>query len=288
MCRAFDELGALGGAEAMKRVYLIGQPVGHSISPAMHRAAFRALGLDYRYELLETSHDALGQAAARLRAEDCAGANVTLPHKEAIIPFLDELTESAGRIGAVNTIVNRRGRLIGENTDARGFRDDLAEAQVETHGARVVLLGAGGAARAVAFALNDAAQITICNRTPGRAERLARDLRHSSAEIEIAVNDASAIGQANLIVNATAVGMYPYIDASPLPGGIAIPPGSVVYDVIYRPTRTRLLEQAARAGARGINGLGMLVHQGTVAFQLWTGRAAPLEVMWVAACHALG
>src|SRR5512142_1216646 len=140
----------------MKRTFLLGYPVGHSLSPQLHNAAFRALGMDWKYELLETPHHQLAQAVDRLRKDDCGGANVTLPHKETITKLLDNLGESARQVGAVNTIVKRDGKLIGENTDLAGFMRALADARVDPRGARVIILGAGGAARAVAFALASA------------------------------------------------------------------------------------------------------------------------------------
>ncbi len=282
----------------MMRVFLIGQPVAHSLSPAMQNAALRAVGLDWRYELLETPRAELPAAIARLRQADCAGANVTIPHKENILPYLDDCAPRARQIGAVNTIVKHNDSLIGENTDGAGFIGALHAAQVEPRGMRAVTLGAGGAARAVCFALADApiARLTILNRTRARAETLARHLRAYAPRLEMAVNDWSALENADLIVNATSVGMAPRVQdpaffcgtrASPLPRAFRIPRGAVVFDLVYVPTRTRLLEQAAAAGARAIGGLGMLAHQGAAAFRLWTGQEPPVEIMLQAARAAI-
>ncbi len=268
-------------ATYMRQVFLIGHPVGHSVSPAMQNAAFRALGLDLRYDLLDTPPPMLKQGIERLRDSDCAGANVTIPHKEAVVPLLDRLTENARRVGAVNTIFKRGDKLVGENTDGVGFRRALEEARVETRGARVVLLGAGGAACAVAFALRDAAHIAIVNRTRERAERLVGELRQ--LDLPVALTGLDEVPRANLIVNATSVGMYPNAEDSPLPREVVIPRGTVVFDLVYRPARTRLLQDAERARARALGGLGMLVYQGAEAFRLWTGYDAPVGVMGEAA-----
>jgi shikimate dehydrogenase len=273
----------------MKRVFLLGHPIAHSLSPAMHNTAFRALDLDWRYELLETPREKLPEVLTRLRADDCVGANVTVPHKEAIIHFLDDLGESARKIGAVNTIVKRDGKLIGENTDVYGFAQALRDARVNPRDARVVILGAGGAARAATFALGEgcAASIVILNRTAPRAAMLADTLRQHFPQLALAVNAIDALDDADIIANATSVGMSPRINESPMPYGCAFPRGAVAFDLVYRPTQTQFLRDAERAGARTIGGLGMLVHQGAAAFKLWTGHDAPAEVMFKAAQRQL-
>lgn len=255
----------------MKRVFLIGEPITHSLSPAMHNAAFHAIGFAAQYELLETPPAKLRDAVARVRADDCLGANVTTPHKASVIELLDEVSEIARTIGSVNTLFKHAGKLIGTSTDGAGFMHALRDEQIEVRNARVVILGAGGAARAVAFALSQAqiASLTILNRTRARAEILAEHLRAHSP-IPISVNAAHAIAQATLIVNATPAGT--------LPPATTFPRDAVVFDLVYR--HTDLLRAAERAGARTLNGLGMLVHQGALAFTLWTGHAAPLEVMF--------
>lgn len=255
----------------MKRVFLIGDPIAHSLSPAMHNAAFQAIGLDARYELLETPANKLRDAIARVRADDCLGANVTIPHKESVIEYLDQVDEWARTIGSVNTLVKRDGKLIGASTDGEGFLRALCDAQVNVQNARVVILGAGGAARAIVFALSRAqvASIVILNRTPARAQLLADRVRAYSP-IAVTANDEGAIEHATLIVNTTPAGA--------LPPGTSFPRDAIVFDLVYR--RTDFLRAAEHAGARAIDGLGMLVHQGVASFKLWTGRAAPVDVMF--------
>ena len=276
----------------MKYIFLLGDPIAHSLSPIMHNAALCALGLEgWRYELLQVPSDALPTAVARLRQEDCIGANVTIPHKEAVVEWLDELGASARRIGAVNTVVKRNGKLIGENTDGYGALQALSEAGFHPHGARAVILGAGGAARAVAFALAQvgARRLTILNRTPARAEALAESLRQQFPRLALAALPrlTEALGAADLVVNATAVGTAPNVNESPLPAGCTVPRGAVAFDLVYRPAQTRFLRDAAAAGARTVGGLGMLVHQGAAALRLWMGQA-PLAVMLDAVRQAIG
>jgi shikimate dehydrogenase len=226
---------------------------------------------------------------ARLRQEDCVGANVTIPHKEAVVQWLDELGDSARKIGAVNTVVKRNGKLVGENTDAYGALQALSEAGFDPHAARAVILGAGGAARAVAFALAEAGahSLTILNRTRVRAAALAEFLRQQFPRLTLAVNSTEALDVADLVVNATAVGTAPNVSETPLPVGHAVPHGAVAFDLVYRPAQTRFLRDAAAAGARTVGGLGMLVHQGAAAFKLWTGQA-PVAVMFDAVQQAMG
>jgi shikimate dehydrogenase len=273
----------------MKRVFLIGQPVAHSVSPAMQNAALRAHGLDWRYELLETPRAHLPAAIQRVRADDCAGANVTIPHKESVVEFLDDVTPAARQIGAVNTIVKRDGKLIGENTDGYGALQTLREARVELRDARIIVLGAGGAARAAVFAFAAAGvqSIGIINRTSARAVALANSLRAHFPRLALTINQHEWIGDAELVVNATSVGMTPRVDESPMPTGIALPRGAATFDMVYRPQETRFLRDAGKSGAHTIGGLSMLAHQGAVAFTLWTGRAAPVQVMFDAARRAL-
>lgn len=262
----------------------------------MHNAAFESAGIDAVYEAWETAPDKLAAGVAALRGDSYLGANVTVPHKQAVMEHLDEIDDLAARIGAVNTIVNRNGRLIGSNTDALGFINSLKnEAGVNASGLKVVLIGAGGAARAAAYALADpqAGEITIGNRTVERAASLANEMRETGAEaVSYGISDPdflSACKRADLIVNSTSVGMLhgPAEDESPIPAS-AISPGCVVYDMVYNPTRTPLLTDAEKSGARIVGGLPMLVYQGAAAWTRWTGREAPVEVMFEAAKEALG
>ena len=271
----------------MKHVFLLGNPVGHSLSPVMQNAAFRACDLDWQYELLETPRARLGETVARLRQPDCVGANVTVPHKEAVIEFLDALTDHARQIGAVNTIVNRDGKLLGENTDVYGFTQALREASVELPGVRAVILGAGGAARAAVFALaeQNAARVTLINRTTDRAQKLADDVRAHFPRFAVEVNSIAAFATAHLIVNATSVGMSSNDAESPMQW--VFPRGAAAIDLVYRPLQTKFLRDAERAGARPIGGVSMLVHQGAAAFKEWSNLDAPVELMLDATVKAL-
>ncbi len=285
------------GTGQYDRVFaLIGHPVAHSVSPLMHNEAFGELGLNCCYLAFDVKVDDLAAAVKAIRALGLGGANITIPHKEGVLPYLDEVEEQAGLIGAVNTVVNREGRLIGYNTDAPGFLESLrADAGFDPAGSRVVILGAGGAARAVAYALalGGVESLGIFNRNPSRAEALARDISRSAA-CELETGDLQgialrrALARADLLVNATSAGMHPHTDEVPLPDPAALRPGLIVYDLVYNPRKTRLLLEAEARGCRVFNGIGMLVYQGALAFELWTGRKAPVAVMRVAAEKALG
>ncbi len=258
----------------MHKVGVIGWPIEHSLSPAMHNAAFSALGMhDWFYDKLAIPPDVLGYSLRELKRHGYIGLNVTVPHKEAVMQHV-LVDPTAQMIGAINTIDFRNGR--GTNTDVTGFLDDLAAHGLHVEGMRVVVLGAGGAARAVIYGLaQSGAQVIVVNRSAERAQALARTLL---VPFEIAPLAAAAEG-AGLIVNCTPVGMYPHVDASPWPDDVPIPSGAAVYDTIYRPSRTRLMRQVEAAGGRAISGVGMLARQGAAAFKLWTGVDAPLDVM---------
>lgn len=273
---------------------LLGYPLAHSISPAFQQAALDHLGIDARYEAWSVPPEGLAAKVARLRYPDALGANVTVPHKEAVIPLLDSLDGWARAVGAVNTIVKRNGGLQGYNTDGYGFLQGLHELFFNPSGARVLLLGAGGAARAVALALAEqkVASIAIANRTLQRAERLARELGGRVPHAGALPLEGGALREAalasDLIVNCTAVGMRHTPDeGETLLTADSIPPQAVVYDLVYNPVETPFLREAKRAGARTIGGLTMLVYQGAASFTLWTGREAPVEVMMRAARSAL-
>lgn len=271
------------------RVGLIGWPVEHSVSPAMHNAAFEALGLPWRYTLIPTAPDRLEQEVANLRGGGFRGVNVTVPHKQSVMPYLDEITEAARAIGAVNTIVVEGGRLIGHNTDADGFWRALREAGYEPAGKRALVLGAGGAARAVVYALGrGGSRVSIWNRTAARASSLTLDMQRVNVipSVVARLSDLEP-GNVDLLVNTTPIGMWPQEDASPWPSTLPIPAHWTVFDLIYNPVETRLLARAAAAGARAIGGLAMLVHQGALAFELWTGQSPPTDVMMAAAMESL-
>ena len=280
----------------MRTVGLIGYPLAHSISPALQQAALDHLGLDARYELWETEREALVERVAGMRRPDCLGANVTVPHKEAVIPLLDEIDPLADRIGAVNTIVNRDGRLCGYNTDMTGFAHALREeGGFDPSGAQVVLLGAGGAGRAVTMALVEgkAATVTISDIDRERADRLVHDLGRQGETILHAVapgeeNLAAVMKKCQLLVNCTPIGMR-HSQAEhdlPMPAEL-IPARALVLDIIYNPLETRLLAEAKRRDARTLGGLAMLVYQGAASLELWTAVQAPLDVMFKAARKAL-
>ena len=271
-------------------VGLIGWPTGHSVSPLMHNAAFAALGLDWRYIPLPVPTDPatrIGEAVYGLRALGMKGANVTVPHKQAVIPFLDELSGAALAIGAVNTIiVQPDGRLLGDNTDAPGFIADLRDHGVEPQGKRVLVLGAGGSARAVVYglALAGACSITIANRTPDRAAELTVTLQERLPNCPLdacaLLDDLPNVAQnTDLIINCTSLGMTPNVDGLPWLPELPFRPDQAVYDLVYNPRQTRLLAQAERDGARAIGGIGMLVWQGAIAFERWTGVTPPVDLM---------
>ena len=274
-----------------KRLGIIGYPIGHSISPIFQQAALDALGIDATYEKWEVTPEGVGDFVNGLRAPDSWGINITLPHKQAVIPLLDEVDEWATAAGAVNTIVNHDGRLTGHNTDGPGF---LRALQVETgydpKGTRALILGAGGAARGILLALarGGVDSLVIANRTMERAETLAKlavENGVKSEAIPIAGNVLiKAAASADLIVNCTSVGMSHGPDEQGTPLTAAqIPASAIVNDVVYTPLKTPLLMEAAAAGATALGGLHMLVYQGVLSFQMWTGQEAPADVMLAAA-----
>jgi shikimate dehydrogenase len=271
---------------------LIGDPVRHSVSPAMHNAAFRTLGLDYAYLPFRVRRDDLPAALQGMRALNIRGLNVTIPHKVAALALLDEIDPLAKQIGAVNVLVNNSGRLTGYNTDAEGFLQVLSGHGIEAQGRNVAVLGAGGAARAIAFALaSRGASLTILNRTPGAALSCAADISGSTGQpvkaLELTrANLAAVLEGASLLVNATSIGMLPAGDVSPV-GRELLGSQLTVVDIVYNPHKSRLLREAGQAGAMTINGLEMLIRQGALAFEKWTGRQPPLEVMRRAAITAL-
>lgn len=279
----------------MKHIYLFGYPLGHSISPAMQNAALRACSVrGVQYVKNPVPPEQKAEIITMLRAADCLGANVTVPHKQAIMPLLDEASDLAREIGAVNTIVKRKNRdgsvtLRGENTDAYGFMQPLRARRLSSCGQRVAILGAGGAAAAVAYAVANAGadEIILLNRTLARSVELADRLVTRFPQLSIAINDWQALSSSQLVVNATSVGMSPHPDASPLPAHATLAPNAVVVDLVYNPPATRFLHEAGQQGAHVLGGLEMLIYQGARAFELWTGKRAPIPVMRAAATEAL-
>jgi shikimate dehydrogenase len=284
----------LSGKTAL--VGLIGWPVSHSLSPAMHNRAFAELGLDWAYVPLPVQPNNVRQAIKGLAALSFVGANVTVPHKQAVMRYMDELSEAARITGAVNTIHIKAGKFYGLNTDASGFLNALKEAGHDPRGLRVAVLGAGGAARAVVYALAraEAASITILNRTAKRAAFLVDDLAETFPESHLRCEPLSQSAllalhnQIDLVVNTTSLGMTPQHNTSPWPAEVPILSHQLFYDLVYNPLETRFLRQARLAGVATIDGLGMLVHQGAAAFECWTGQAAPVQVMRQACLEGFG
>ncbi len=324
-----DKSETISDTVSQLRVGLIGDPVAHSFSPRFQQAAFDALSIPALYELWRTSSDELASRVASLLTPDCLGANVTIPHKQAILSLLDIVEPQAARIRAVNTIVHRDEYLYGYNTDAPALLQvltdhDIGEPAAETRTSRrgerqtqpgssgaskkrtehslpplsrslkgftAVVLGAGGAARSAAFALVEAGveRLIIVNRSMERAQMLAADVQQGSDCKVFSLNDPAYViaHSRSIIINATPLGMHNASlskqtdDLSPLPAEILarFAPDTFVLDMVYNPTETKLLCQAHTLGLRAVNGLSMLLHQGALAFTLWTGQPAPLEVM---------
>jgi shikimate dehydrogenase len=254
---------------------IIGYPVEHTLSPVMHNSAFEFLGLDYCYVPFLVHPDRLGDAVLSIKALNLVGLNVTVPHKEKVMPFLDEIDEEALFIGAVNTIVNFGGRLAGYNTDGRGFMQSLSEKGISVKGKDVAIIGAGGAARAIGYYLSkDAGAVSIYGRTAERVERLVHDLNKINKNASV-LRDISGIGKFRIVVNATPLGLK---KDDPLPFNVELlREGQIVCDLVYK--QTPLLNEAAQRGCVSINGLGMLLWQGVLAFELWTGKKPPIEIM---------
>jgi shikimate dehydrogenase len=261
---------------------VFGDPIRHSRSPIMLNRAFREKGINAAYGAYHIKPEQLRSAVEGIRALGFGGVNVTIPHKVEVMQYLDEIDEGARIIGAVNTIVNREGRLIGYNTDGIGYVRSLKEETgIDLKGKRVLLIGAGGAARGVGYALSleQPETVWIANRTAERAVQLAADLSALTDVRGMGMDEINHIkNQVDLIVNTTSIGMYPHVDESP-----AEPEwfheGMTVSDLIYNPLMTRMLKEAAERGARIHSGLGMFIYQGAYAFEYWTGQPAPIAAM---------
>ena len=265
---------------------VIGDPIEHTMSPAMHNAAFREKGIDFLYVPFRVRKEELEKAIEGMRALNIKGLNVTIPHKVAVIPFLDELDPVAEKIDAVNTIVNEDGVLKGYNTDATGFLQALLENGIEPEGKNVLVLGAGGASRAISLILADrGAHLTILNRLQELdwAEELADRIsqifgRETKAMVLNRENLIKTLEKTDILVNATSVGMTPDIHQTPVDSDL-LKPELTVFDIVYNPIKTRLLREAESAGSRTISGVEMLVWQGALAFEKWTGLKAPVDLM---------
>ena len=264
-------------SKSPRTCFLIGHPIGHSLSPVIHSAAYEAVGLNWHYAVMDVLEADLDAVLSGIDGERVVGVNVTIPHKQAVYQRLDALPETAKAVGAVNTVYRQDGKLIGDNTDVAGFAAPLQElTDVNWSTKTALILGAGGAARAVAHALTqviELAEVTVAARREATA-RAIPNVTVGSWE-----QRATAAQSADLIVNTTPVGMHPDENASPLPEGTTLAPHQIVYDLIYAPERTRLLDQAESTGARTIGGLPMLIGQAAAAFRIWTGHEMPTETV---------
>lgn len=267
---------------------LIGYPLGHSLSPKIHAAALKVCGLEGDYSLFPIHPEAnqgLKYLLNRIRTKELYGLNVTIPHKQNVIEFMDELTPTAKAIAAVNTIYLKNEKLIGDNTDAPGFLTDLKnfignqEFKIVNRKSAIIL-GSGGSARAIVYALlNDGWKVTISARRIEQAEQLAK----SFADYQLSIINYSdlQLSTFDLIVNTTPVGMAPNIDKSPLPENISFP-HAAIYDLVYNPRETKLVRDARSQGLKATTGLGMLIEQAALAFEIWTGKNPPREILWKA------
>ena len=264
---------------------VIGNPVGHSLSPAIHNAAFRKLGLNFVY--LAWQVDTIGDAIKGLRAlGNFRGASVTIPHKVAAIPFLDHVETTAQRIGAINTIVGENGDLTGYNTDATGALRALREGRIDLKDRRIVVLGSGGAARAIAFALaaeSCAEKLTLLGIDDVERTKLAQDVRsQATLTVEDVHLDEDSLRRvlpaAQMLIHCTPVGMSPKADTTSVPASL-LHAGLSVMDIVYNPLETRLLKDAKHAGCKTIQGLEMFLNQAVAQFELWTNQPAPVDVM---------
>jgi shikimate dehydrogenase len=262
---------------------LFGYPVEHTLSPAMHNAAFDHLGLNFRYLPFLVHPDSLGSAVGAVKALGLAGVNVTVPHKEKVIPFLDDVDKEALFIGAVNTIVNAGDRLIGYNTDGRGFMRSLAEKKISVEGKRILVAGAGGASRAISYYLSERArELFIFDTDRPKLQKLVRELSEIRTNVS-SIDETMDLSGFDVLVNATPLGLKkddpPPFDVSGLASD------RVVCDLIYK--KTALLESAERRGCRTVDGLGMLLWQGILALELWTGVEPPVDIMRKALLKAM-
>ncbi|QTH46635.1 shikimate dehydrogenase [Cohnella sp. LGH] len=261
---------------------VIGDPIRHSKSPIMLNRAFRETGVNGVYAAFHVTPERLEQAIAGVRGLGFRGLNVTIPHKVEVMQFLDEISEGAQAIGAVNTIVNENGRLIGYNTDGIGYVRSLKEeAEPDLSGKTIVVLGAGGAARGILWALaqEGPAAIFVANRTEAKAVELAGSFPSAMRISAVPGNGLqSVVAEADVVVNTTSVGMSPNVDALPIDPAW-LKPGAVASDLIYNPLKTAFLSRAEERGCRIHGGLGMFVYQGAYAFEYWTGKPAPIAAM---------
>lgn len=275
-------------------ICLIGDPVEHSISPVIHNEVFKKLGLNYVYLAFRVVSNELEHAVRGLKALGAVGFNVTLPHKVAIIKYLDELSSEARSIGSVNTVVSSGGKLVGYNTDVIGVTNTFKSLSINLHDVSVVVLGAGGAGRAVVHALasNGSSSIYIVNRTLGKAVELANEFSTKFPYVEfrpmsLTLNNLqTALERSQILINTTSVGMYPKVDESLIPLEL-LRNDLTVFDIVYNPVETKLLRDARSRGAKTIDGVHMLVHQAAASFRLWTGVEPPIDFMFDVAYSSL-
>jgi shikimate dehydrogenase len=271
---------------------IIGDPVEHSLSPVMHNAAFKELGLNIVYVAFKVTRNGLKDAISGAKSLGLLGLNVTMPHKNAVMGFLDETDSAAKAIGAVNTILNEQGKLIGFNTDGKGAMIALQENGVSADEKKMVLLGAGGAAKAIAFqAAQEVEELVVLNRTSEKAEKLAERLcKKFGNKVKSGTLSAEALKKelktTDILVNATSVGMNPDVNVSPVPSDL-LKRDLCVMDIVYNPLETKLLADAKAVGAKVVSGLEMLLYQGAVAFEIWTNCPAPVDAMKKAALSKL-
>jgi shikimate dehydrogenase len=271
---------------------VIGDPIAHSLSPAMHNAAFKHLKLDFVFLAFKVNAAGLENAMRGMRGLGVRGLNVTMPHKIAIVRYLDEADSTVRFLGSANTVLNDAGKLSGFSTDGVGALNALRENGANPAGKKVLLLGAGGAAKAIAYTLaQEAGELCILNRVPEKAAVLAHALSHMFSKKIVGNSLTPSTIQANLqdadvLVNATSVGMHPQVNQS-LVEPQWLKPDLAVMDIVYNPVETKLAKDAKAAGAHVISGVEMLLYQGVASFKIWTGQAAPVEVMRTAALNKL-
>jgi shikimate dehydrogenase len=265
----------------LQKLAVIGDPIAHSLSPVLQSFLIRHFALPFTYGALKIRTNELPKMMQRLRDGDFRGINVTIPHKPAVLPFFDEVDETVARLGAANTIAVEKNKLIGYNTDVTGFLRSLEAAGISPSGKNMFVLGAGGAARAVVFALlkTGAQKIFLCNRSIGRAETLLAAFANDSRLQNVQWPERLTWLQNNkidIVINATSMGMRPQLGESPLPPA-AFFPYMIAFDLIYNPLETTFLRAAAEAGAKTVNGLGMLIEQGVAALEIWSQRKFDLR-----------
>ncbi|PYZ98716.1 shikimate dehydrogenase [Alteribacter lacisalsi] len=260
---------------------VFGHPVAHSMSPVMHKAALGELNIEGSYEAYDIGPEELEDGIKSMKSEGYRGMNITLPHKVAVMDHLDAVSEEAEAIGAVNTIVNENGKLTGYNTDGQGFLDSVLEQVEDLSGKRVLLIGAGGASRAVAvsFARHGVKELAITNRTLSKANEIAvRCKKWCDSRVLPATMAQAAFTGYDLIINTTSIGMSPDVNRMPM-SLETVKRNALVCDLIYNPEETRWLREAEKKGAKTLNGIGMFINQGALAFEMWTGKKAPREAM---------